>query len=162
MWPEVPRSWSPEKASQITRRHQRLCLWYLWQDIRVKESHGLAHQCYTSWRKELPMQGVWKTIWSIYYIKSAHVESHRGTSISGVKHFKRWKNIDPRYLQCDFCDAGFKEKRNLQNHISKSHPNSFVFKEENKSLEENNGNTSTNQEYEESLQLPSYNPLSMS
>ena len=31
-----------------------------------------------------------------------------------------------------------------------------------KSNEENNGNTSINPEYEESLQLPSYSPLSMS
>ena len=97
-----------------------------------------------------------------YTTLRVHMLSHTGERPFQVcKILHDGKIIDPQYLQCDFCDAGFKEKRNLQNHISKSHPNSFVFKEENKSLEENNGNTSTNQEYEESLQLPSYSALSM-
>ena len=26
------------------------------------------------------------------------------------------------YFQCNFCSAAFKEKRNLQNHIGRTHP----------------------------------------
>ena len=59
-------------------------------------------------------------------------------------------------LQCDYCNAGFKEKRNMQNHIAKSHPNSYMFKEENSSSEKDES-SSTMQQYEDSTSSQEFN-----
>ena len=47
------------------------------------------------------------------------------------------------YFQCNFCSAAFKEKRNLQNHIGRTHP--FALDKESKeSLEDQTANAVPN------------------
>ena len=130
VWSKVPRSRRPEKTSQISCGHQRLCLRILRESVWIKEGDGLAHQRCASWGKELPLQGMRKTVWSTHNFESSHAESYRRASISGLLH-NTFVYSHAISLQCDYCNAGFKEKRNLQNHIAKSHPNSYMFKEEN-------------------------------
>ena len=84
-----------------------------------------------------------------------HMLSHTGERPFQVcNHIISFQELEPHIipLQCDYCNSGFKEKRNLQNHIAKSHPNSYMFKEENSSSERD-GSTSTMQQYEDSTSL---------
>ena len=84
MWSKVPRSRRPEKTSQISCGYQRLCLRILRESVWIKEGDGLAHQRRAFRGKELPVQGMRKTVWSTHNFESSHAESYRRASISGL------------------------------------------------------------------------------
>ena len=86
VWSKVPRSRRPEKTSQISCGYQRLCLRILRESVWIKEGDGLAHQRRAFRGKELPVQGMRKTVWSTHNFESSHAESYRRASISGFLH----------------------------------------------------------------------------